>query len=47
LILLIGALIILPLLGEQIGLDLNFISDAIGRASDAIIGVILRLTGNA
>jgi Zn-dependent protease len=47
LILLIGALIILPLLGEQIGLDLNFISDAIGRASDAIIGVILKLTGNA
>jgi Zn-dependent protease len=47
LILLIGVLIILPLLGEQIGLDLNFISDAIGRASDAIIGVILKLTGNA
>jgi Zn-dependent protease len=47
LVLLIGVLIILPLLGEQAGLDLNFISDAIGRASDAIIGVILKLTGNA
>jgi Zn-dependent protease len=47
LVLLIGVLIVLPLLGEQAGLDLNFISDAIGRASDAIIGVILKLTGNA
>src|ERR1700689_595134 len=41
LVLLIGLLIILPLLGEQAGLNLNFISDTIGRVSDAIIGVIL------
>jgi Zn-dependent protease len=47
LILLIGLLIILPLLGEQVGFNLNFISDVIGRASDAIIGVILKLTANA
>jgi Zn-dependent protease len=47
LVLLIGLLIILPLLGEQAGLDLNFISDGIGRATDAIIGVILKLTANS
>jgi Zn-dependent protease len=47
LILLIGLLIVLPLLGEQVGFNLNFISDVIGRASDAIIGVILKLTANA
>jgi Zn-dependent protease len=47
LVLLIGLLIVLPLLGEQIGFDLNFISDAVGRATDAIIGVILKLTANS
>ena len=47
LVLLIGLLIILPLLGEQIGLDLNFISSAISRATRAIIIVILQLTGNS
>jgi Zn-dependent protease len=47
LILLIGLLIVLPLLGEQAGFNLNFISDIIGRASDAIISVILKLTANA
>jgi Zn-dependent protease len=47
LILLIGLLIVLPLLGEQLGLNLNLISDAIWRASDAIVGVIAKLTGNS
>jgi Zn-dependent protease len=47
LILLIGLLIILPLLGDQLGLNLNFISQAVGRATGAIIGVILQLTGNS
>ena len=47
LVLLIGLLIVLPLLGEQFGRDLNFISDAIARATNAIIGVILKLTANS
>jgi Zn-dependent protease len=47
LVLLIGLLIILPLLGAQLGLDLNFISQVITRSTRAIIGVILRLTANA
>jgi Zn-dependent protease len=47
LILLIGLLIVLPLLGEQVGLNLNFISQAVRRATGAIIGVILPLTGNS
>ena len=46
LVLLIGLLIVLPLLGEQFGVDLNFISLIITRSARAIIGVILRLTAN-
>jgi Zn-dependent protease len=46
LIILIGLLIVLPLLGAQFDLDLNFISIAIARATRAIIGVILQITGN-
>ena len=46
LLLLIGLLIVLPLLGEQFGLDLDFISQIITRSTRAIIGVILRLTAN-
>jgi Zn-dependent protease len=47
LVLLIGLLIVLPLLGDQIGLNLNFISQAVGRATRAVIGVILQLTANS
>ena len=47
LILLIGLLIVLPLLGDQVGFNLNFISQAIRRATGAIIGVILLLTANS
>ncbi len=47
LIVLIGLLIVLPLLGEQVGLNLNFISQTVRRATGAIIGVILLLTGNS
>jgi len=47
LILLIGLLIVLPLLGRQVGLNLNFISQAVGRATGAIIRVILQLTANS
>jgi len=45
-IILIGLLILLPLLGSQLGLDLNFVSRIISISTDAVIGVILRLTGN-
>jgi Zn-dependent protease len=46
LVLLIGLLIVLPLVGDQVGLNLNFISQAIGRATNAILGFILKLTAN-
>jgi len=46
LLLLVGFLFILPLLGEQLGINLNFISAIIGRSANAIIGIILRLTAN-
>ncbi|HTV27545.1 MAG TPA: site-2 protease family protein [Xanthobacteraceae bacterium] len=47
LILLIGLLIVLPLLGDQVGFNLNFISQVIRRATGAIISVILLLTANS
>ena len=43
---LIGALFILPLLGAQLGLDLDFISHLIASSTNTIIEIILRLTGN-
>jgi len=45
-IILIGLLILLPLLGSQLGVDLGFVSHLISSATDAVIGAILRLTGN-
>jgi Zn-dependent protease len=45
-IILIGLLILLPLLGSQLGLDLGFVSHLISVSTDAVIGIILRLTGN-
>jgi Zn-dependent protease len=47
LLLLIGLIIVLPLLGERFGVDLDFISQIITRSTSAIIGVILHLTANA
>lgn len=44
--LLIGLLIVLPLLGEQFGIDLDFISQIITRSTRAIIGIILEITAN-
>ena len=38
--------ILLPLLGSQMGVDLNLVSHLIAISTDAVIGVILRLTGN-
>lgn len=43
---LIGLLIVLPVLGSQFGVDLRFVSHFISIATDAVIGTILRLTGN-
>src|SRR6476660_1646152 len=41
-----GMIILLPLLGSQMGLDLNFVSRFISVSTDAVIRLILRLTGN-
>jgi hypothetical protein len=47
LMLLIGLLFILPLLGAQLGIDLNIVWQLIQHASDFLIDAILRLTGNS
>jgi len=43
---LIGLLIILPVLGSQLGVDLGSVSHVISSATDAVLRGILRLTGN-
>ena len=45
-IILIGLLIILPLLGSQLGVDLSFVSHLISSATNSVIKGILLLTGN-
>jgi Zn-dependent protease len=44
---LIAFLIVLPLAGSQFGLNLDVISQVLRKATNAIIGIILLLTGNA
>lgn len=44
---LIGLLIVLPLLGAQLGIDLNVVSRVIAIAAGAILDVVLRVTGNS
>ncbi len=44
---LIGLLFILPLLGSQLGINLNFVSYLILVATNTILRTILRLIGNA
>ena len=44
-IILLAALLILPILGTQIGLDLNFLWRFVARLTDNIVGTILRVTG--
>ena len=44
---LIGLLIVLPLLGSQLGIDLGFVSHAISSVTQTVIRAILRVTGNA
>jgi Zn-dependent protease len=46
LMILIGLLIVLPLLGSQLGIDLGFVSHLISVAANAVVQTILRLTGN-
>jgi Zn-dependent protease len=43
----IGLLFIVPMLGVQLGMDLNIVGWLLGGPVDAIIGTILRITGNA
>jgi Zn-dependent protease len=43
---LIGLLIVLPLLGSQLGSDLDIVSPLLSRSTSSVIEVILRLTGN-
>jgi Zn-dependent protease len=45
-LILLTLFIALPLLGEQLGVNLGFVSDVIARATNAGIVVILWLTGN-
>lgn len=44
---LIGLLIILPMLGAQLGVNLNFLSHLIAIATGVIIDVIIHVTGNS
>jgi Zn-dependent protease len=46
LMILIGLLMILPLLGSQFGINLNFVSYLILVATNTLLRTILRLTGN-
>jgi Zn-dependent protease len=43
---LIGLIIVLPMLGAQLGVNLNIISRVLAISTNAIIEVILHLTGN-
>jgi Zn-dependent protease len=43
-IILIGLIIVLPLLGTQLGIDLGFVAQAITAATNAVIRIILQIT---
>jgi Zn-dependent protease len=45
-IILIGLLIVMPLLGSQLGVDLSFVSHLISISTNAVVRAILQLTGN-
>jgi uncharacterized membrane protein len=45
-LIIIGLLFILPMLGAQLGMNLNVVGSLLGRAVDAVIEIILRITGN-
>jgi Zn-dependent protease len=46
-LILIGLLFLVPLLGEQLGVDLSIVSRMVNIVTGAVIDVIVRLTGNA
>jgi Zn-dependent protease len=46
-IILIGLLFILPMIGAQMGLDFNVVSRSIAAVTNAVVSVILRITGHA
>jgi Zn-dependent protease len=45
-IILIGLLFILPMIGAQMGLDFNVVSQSIAAVTNTVISVILRITGH-
>jgi hypothetical protein len=45
-LILIGALILLPLLGNQLGLNLDVISAILRTATGYVLGALLFVTGN-
>ena len=45
-LILIGLLFVLPMMGAQLGVDLNIVSQLIASLTDSVIRTILRLTGN-
>jgi hypothetical protein len=45
-LILIGLLLVLPVVGAQLGIDLSIVSQVIASSTSAIIDAILRLTGN-
>jgi Zn-dependent protease len=45
-LILIGLLFILPMVGAQLGMNLNVVGMVLGPLVDAVIGGILRVTGN-
>jgi Zn-dependent protease len=45
-LILIGLIFILPMLGSQMGINLNFVSQVVASSTSAIIDVILLMTGN-
>jgi Zn-dependent protease len=45
-LILIGLLFVLPMLGAQLGVDVNIVSQLIASSTDSVIRTILRLTGN-
>jgi Zn-dependent protease len=46
-LILVGVLFLVPLLGEQLGVDLSVVSRLVGVVAGTIISAILGLTGNA
>ena len=47
LVILLALLIILPMLGAQLGVNLNFISDTLAIVTRTIINAIIYITGNS